>query len=502
MNVATNDYHQLRTSHQRGALAQGHQAQPHTTIDPRSARHALLLADLLAIAVALIFTFVIQRLVRPVTDEVLARQLIAAVATTPAWLVAIFTTRLLDSRATERIGEELQRILAASLLVVAAVVAFGFAVKFNSLSRLWVGLLFVTITLSLTIERYQARRKFAQLRAAGRMQRRVVVIGTSAHARELAASFANHDGYQLLGYLGDGADEAAKCVNDPATGSEELRSLGNVGDAERILHVAGANGVIVSLASMSSTTVNSLTRRLTDLGYHVTLSSSLVDIDVTRLRTQQIDGSAMFYVEPIIRNGWRATAKRMFDISISGATLLLSAPVLLAAAIAIVATSRGPVVFRQTRVGKDGNEFSIYKLRTMVHDAEQRRAALDGDNEADGPLFKMTNDPRVTTVGRFLRTTSIDEIPQCLNVLFGHMSVVGPRPALPSEVKQWTPEVRERLRVLPGITGLWQVSGRSDTNFESYKRFDRYYVDNWSLFRDVRIVARTFSVVVGARGAR
>lgn len=473
-------------------------------IDPRRARRALLAADVAAITIAIGVAFAIQHLVRAVDLETFTRQVVVAFATAPAWIVAIITTRLLDSRAIERIGEEFRRIIGAALFIVAAVVAFGFAVQFESLSRLWVGLLFITITTISMIERSIARALFARLRAAGRMQRRVVIIGSSAYVRELAPSVDNHGGYQLVGYLGDGLDGTSTSVDSPLldTDSMQIPSLGHLDDAERILDLAEANGVIISLASLTATNVNRLARRLTDLGYHVALSSSLIDIDVSRLRTQQIDGSAMFYIEPTIRNGWRATAKRAFDITIAGATLVLAAPVLAVAGVAIAATSRGPVVFRQTRVGKDGNEFPIYKLRTMVQDAEQLRSSLDGDNEADGPLFKMTNDPRVTSVGRFLRTTSIDELPQCANVLLGHMSVVGPRPALPSEVEQWTPEVRERLRVSPGITGLWQVSGRSDAGFESYKRFDRYYVDNWSLVSDLRIVARTFGVVVGARGAR
>ena len=145
---------------------------------------------------------------------------------------------------------------------------------------------------------------------------------------------------------------------------------------------------------------------------------------------------------------------------------------------------------------------SVLKFRTMVVDAEERKAELAEHNEADGPLFKIADDPRITRVGRILRKLSIDEIPQFVNVIRGEMSVVGPRPALPAEVEQWTEDVHDRLRVLPGITGMWQVSGRSDTTFDEYKRLDLYYVDNWSLAHDLRIVARTFRVVVASRGAR
>lgn len=470
------------------------------TIDPDTARRLLLTADLMAIAVAVVATFALQRQLRPVPDEIVVGQLLLTAGSAPMWITAIVTMRLLDARATERITEELRRIASASLMIVASVVAIGFAAKFDALSRLWIALFFLTIASSLTIERRVARACFDRLRAGGRMQRRVVIIGDRAHAQALAESVRNHGGYELLGTLGDDPGDTLHEDADPSSTAPRLS--GRIDEAERVLERTGATGVIVSLASMEFTTVNRLTRRLTDLGYHVALSSSLVDIDTTRLRAQQIDGSAMFYIEPTVRNGWRALAKRAFDIGVAGLTLLVSTPVLVIASVAIMATSRGPVVFRQTRIGKDGREFSIYKLRTMVRDAEQQRAVLDDHNEADGPLFKMSNDPRVTAVGRFLRRTSIDELPQCVNVLLGHMSVVGPRPALPSEVEQWDPEVRERLRVLPGITGLWQVSGRSDAGFDAYKRFDRYYVDNWSLAGDLNIVGRTFGVVIGARGAR
>ena len=244
-----------------------------------------------------------------------------------------------------------------------------------------------------------------------------------------------------------------------------------------------------------------MTRRLTDGGYHVALSSSLRDIDVTRIRPQYLGGRAMIYVEPTIRNGWRAAAKRVFDIAIAIVALVATIPVVVIAAIANRLTSPGPVFFRQTRVGQDGRHFEIIKLRTMVVDAEARKADLMAQNESDGALFKIRNDPRVTPIGRYLRKLSLDELPQFWNVFRGEMSVVGPRPALPDEVAKWPADAHERLRVLPGITGMWQVSGRSDTSFDEYKRLDMFYVDNWSLLHDLTIVAKTFGAVVSSRGA-
>jgi lipopolysaccharide/colanic/teichoic acid biosynthesis glycosyltransferase len=159
------------------------------------------------------------------------------------------------------------------------------------------------------------------------------------------------------------------------------------------------------------------------------------------------------------------------------------------------------VFFRQRRIGKDGELFTIYKFRTMTVDAELRLAELEAENEADGPLFKIRNDPRATRVGRFLRRFSIDEIPQLFNVLRGEMSMVGPRPALPSEAAKWAPRLRQRLMVKPGLTGMWQVNGRSNTTFDEYERLDLYYVDNWSLITDMIIILRTVPVLLRPKGA-
>jgi exopolysaccharide biosynthesis polyprenyl glycosylphosphotransferase len=208
------------------------------------------------------------------------------------------------------------------------------------------------------------------------------------------------------------------------------------------------------------------------------------------------------YVEPVTRGGWRAWAKRTFDLIGAGTLLVLTLPIQCIVAIAVKLDSKGPVLFRQVRVGRDSEPFSVLKIRTMVVDAEARLAELRELNEADGPLFKMTDDPRITRVGRFLRVTSLDELPQLWNVMRGDMSLVGPRPALPHETEEWDALLTQRLRVKPGITGMWQVSGRSDTTFEDYTRLDLYYVDNWSLATDLAILAKTVPVVLLRKGAK
>ena len=374
------------------------------------------------------------------------------------------------------------------------IVAVSFVFQFKSLSRFWIISILVFVVTLMAIERTVARRMFNKLRRAGQMGRPVLIVGTDADAVALlhAAQRTPHLGYRVVGFVG--ADDIG------ARGGCEV--LGPIERTADVLEATGATGVLISLSSVESEVVNRLTRDLTDDGYHVALSSGLHDIDIVRFRAQDLGGRTLIYVEQVQRGGWRAVAKRTFDIVLSVFALVLTAPITLVAAIAVKRSSPGPVIFAQERVGPRRRDVPGVQV---PHDGRRRRgprAELDAHNEADGPMFKMTDDPRVTKIGRLLRRLSIDEIPQFVNVLRGEMSIVGPRPALATEVEQWTEDVHDRLRVLPGITGMWQVSGRSDTTFDEYKRLDLYYVDNWSLAHDARIVCKTFAAVLASRGAR
>jgi lipopolysaccharide/colanic/teichoic acid biosynthesis glycosyltransferase len=205
----------------------------------------------------------------------------------------------------------------------------------------------------------------------------------------------------------------------------------------------------------------------------------------------------MIYLEASRPRRIDFVAKRVIDLGASAITLLLTSPLLIVASLAIKFTDRGPVLFKQTRVGRNGKLFSVYKFRTMVVDAEQRKAELMNNNERSGPLFKMDVDPRVTRIGRFLRLTSLDELPQLFNVVRGQMSIVGPRPALPSEVIEFDEELRRRELVKPGITGLWQVEARDSPSFDAYRRLDLFYVDNWTVVGDLEIMMDTAEHLLG-----
>jgi exopolysaccharide biosynthesis polyprenyl glycosylphosphotransferase len=221
-----------------------------------------------------------------------------------------------------------------------------------------------------------------------------------------------------------------------------------------------------------------------------------------RLTTRMLGAAPLVHVAGRERNPIQFVCKESLERAVAVLALVVLAPVLLAIAMAVRFTSAGPALFRQTRVGRDGNEFTLVKFRTMVANAHEMRDELSHLNICEsGPLFKIVQDPRVTRVGAWLRRTSLDELPQLLNVVRGQMALVGPRPPLPSEVARYTDDIRRRLLVKPGLTGLWQVSGRSDLSWEESVRLDLRYVENWSLSLDASILLRTWSAVVKGRGA-
>jgi exopolysaccharide biosynthesis polyprenyl glycosylphosphotransferase len=231
------------------------------------------------------------------------------------------------------------------------------------------------------------------------------------------------------------------------------------------------------------------------------VANNLIDVAGARTTIRPVDGLPMLHVEHPTLSGARRVAKTVFDVVGAGLLLLVFAPLLAAVALAVRLDSKGPVLFRQTRVGRYGREFQIYKFRTMHTDAERRLAEIRHLNEGDGVLFKMQNDPRITRVGKHLRRLSLDELPQLFNVIGGTMSLVGPRPPLQAEVAAYPRDARRRLAVRPGMTGLWQVSGRSDLPWEEAVRLDLRYVENWSLSLDLVILLRTLTAVWRGAGA-
>jgi exopolysaccharide biosynthesis polyprenyl glycosylphosphotransferase len=414
-----------------------------------------------------------------------------------AWMVLLTVSRSRDPRIVGVGGDEFRRLITASLVTAASVAGVAYAVQID-LARGYVAIAFPLGLLLLAIGRKAVRTVLARRRCRGEGLQDVLLVGdlddVTYVGRRIAATPAA--GYRVRAVISD-------CVRAGSRVSLGDASVPVIDGVDSVLDRAQSEPVAAVVVAGAIRGGHERLRRLgwqlEAHGVELVVSSPLADIAAGRVHERPVDGLPLMHVEtPDYR---RRIGKRALDIVGAGLGLLLLAPVFAVIALVIRADDRGPVFFRQTRVGRDGQEFSILKFRTMCVDAEARMAALEQENEGAGPLFKMKQDPRITRVGAFLRRTSLDELPQLWNVLTGSMSLVGPRPALPREVALYEDFADRRLLVTPGITGLWQVSGRSDLDWADGVRLDLHYVENWSFVHDVVILARTIPSVLRSRGA-
>ncbi len=325
-------------------------------------------------------------------------------------------------------------------------------------------------------------------RASGRLTRPVVVIGTNGEAAEVIDLIVNHPelGLRIHGLVGDEYQALANAVP----------WLGDVETSVEAVEASGVDDVIITPNGVPSVALNRLVRELLDHKVHVQLSSGFSGVSTRRLRSVPLAHEPFVHVEALRLTRPQVVLKRVVDVVVGGAILLLTLPILGLAALATKLFDGGPVLFRQTRVGLDGQPFLLFKMRTMVTDAEARLSELSEDNQRNGPLFKLGRDPRITPVGRVLRATSIDELPQLWNVVRGEMSLVGPRPALQYEVDQFDADLHARHRMKPGVTGLWQIEARDNPSFYAYRHLDLFYVENWSPVFDLAILLQTVPSVL------
>jgi exopolysaccharide biosynthesis polyprenyl glycosylphosphotransferase len=342
----------------------------------------------------------------------------------------------------------------------------------------------------LVVGRSVFRAWLTNARRHGSYLRDVVVVGTKGEGADLVDLMQCHPdlGFRVVGVAGE-RDEAER------NGLGDLW-LAPAENAASLVGPDGVTGVVIAAGDLSHNVLNDLVRRLQLQHAHIHLSSGVRGIDYRRLRALPLAHEPLFYVEPSGLRRSQLAVKRVIDLIGAGIALVVLSPLLLVLALAVKINDRGPVFFRQVRVGRNGRLFRCLKFRTMVVDAEAKLAELQRTNERTGPLFKMDRDPRVTRVGKFLRDTSLDELPQLFNVLTGDMSLVGPRPALPDEVARFDEELLGRTRMRPGITGLWQVEARDNPSFSAYRRLDLFYVDNWSVTLDIVIMLATVEQVI------
>ncbi|PZF57702.1 sugar transferase [Curtobacterium sp. MCSS17_008] len=410
-------------------------------------------------------------------------------------MLAGFRTR--EARIAGVGAEEYRRVLTASLTTCATVAVVAYSAQLD-IARGYVAIAFPLGTALLVTGRRAARSVLAHRRARGELLQDVLVVGELVDVRYVGRRIAATPaaGYRVAAVATTGDDVGSSV----ALGAADVPVVGSVDDVLDLAAERGVGAVVVAGAIPGGhERLRRLGWQLEERGIELVVSSPLADVAGGRVHERPVDGLPLMHVEaPDYRC---RTGKRAVDVLGASIGLLLLAPVFVAVALAIRIDDGGPVVFRQQRVGRGSRLFSICKFRTMCVDAEDRVAELSAENEGAGPLFKIRQDPRVTRVGAFLRRSSLDELPQLWNVLTGAMSLVGPRPALPCEVAAYEDFADRRLLVTPGITGLWQVSGRSDLDWAEGVRLDLHYVENWSFLHDVAILARTIPSVLRSRGA-
>jgi exopolysaccharide biosynthesis polyprenyl glycosylphosphotransferase len=355
----------------------------------------------------------------------------------------------------------------------------------------------IAVVLSLAARLF-ARKVLRRLQMDGRGNRRVIVAGSAGATQQLIERIQReqHGGMKIIGLCLPSEELPRPVVN----GIPVLGSLDQVAD---VAYDIGCDAVAVTSDDMTRCNyIRELAWSLENAEVDLLVDPGLEEVAGPRLHIRPFTGFPLIRVARPHFAGWRRVIKRIIDVGLSAVGLVVAAPIMLIIAAVVKLQDRGPVMFRHTRIGRHGEPFTMIKFRSMVIDAEARKADLLALSDGHGALFKLQNDPRITRFGRFLRSFSLDELPQLFNVLRGSMSLVGPRPHLAHEIAQMPHEASRRLLVTPGITGLWQVSGRSDLHEEDGLRLDLRYVDNWSLTYDLQILWKTASAVLARRGAR
>lgn len=422
---------------------------------------------------------------------------VITLAATPVWLLLFWLYGLYEPRQVLGPVNEFKQVFngvvagTVVLFVADAMKLFG-----GDLARGW-GL--IALGSGLVIvggERLVVRKILHFLRRRGGDATRTIVLGANQEARAMARTLDREGwlGYRIVGFVDDDAPPGQEVVG-------EKKVLGTTQDLEDLIREHDVRLVLVAASAFEAGHLNRLFWELQSADVDLQITSGTMDLLASRVIVQSVAGIPLLYVRRSGISPLQRALKRAIDLVGSTLGLVLLSPVFAAFAIWIKRDTEGPVYFKQVRVGRDGERFVVWKFRTMVKDAEERRAELEAHSEGPGLLFKLKEDPRVTGAGRFLRRYSLDELPQLVNVFRGEMSLVGPRPALPSEVEQYDHWLRNRLNVKPGMTGLWQVSGRAETSFSDYVRYDLFYIQNWSLSLDLWILWRTFRAVVSGEGA-
>ena len=415
------------------------------------------------------------------------------------WVLALVMANAYERRFLGVTSEEYRAVGRATIGLLSVLAIVAFAANFP-LARLWVLFLLPLLFFGGLGSRWAMRRWLQRHRRVGELMQRTIVVGRADAAATLIRSIKSEpdQGLRPVAVCASGLDDEW----DGTTSMEGVPVMGTPRDALAAADLYDAEVVAVaSHPDLAGKSLRRLAWALEERGIDLIVSPGLLDVAGPRLSIRPSTNLSLLHIERPAAARRSAILKGLMDRSVALVLLIALAPILAVIAITIKITDPGPVFFRQQRVGQRGKFFWIFKFRTMVVDAEKRLEALQARSDGNGVLFKMKDDPRITKIGHFLRRYSLDELPQLINVLIGDMSLVGPRPPLAREVEQYEPDALRRLHVKPGMTGLWQVSGRSDLSWEESLRLDLRYVDNWSPIGDLQILFRTFSAVFTSSGA-
>lgn len=462
----------------------------------------LLLSDVSAAVVALVLCYALRPRATGssvmVFDWSVHYRLVGILALV-VWLLALTISGAYNGRYPASSIRDYRLPAMTAVRLMAAVAIISFVAK-SEVSRLMVVVFFPTLLVVSVLARWLVRQGLSLLQTNGKALNRIVLAGDAVAVRKFADQLAREGshGYQLVGV----------CV-PPATwnANQELAAKGGwypvVGGPDNVVEAAEALAAdsiaMVGNPSLEQTSLQQIAWRLERRGVELFVAPDMADLGPQRIRLTPVTGMPLLQITEPRVHGFARYGKPVYERLIAALLLVIASPILVAIALAILVDSGRPVLYRQRRVGYAGREFDMLKFRSMVPNAESLLPSLIAQNEHDGPLFKLRRDPRVTRVGRFLRKYSLDELPQLLNVLKGDMVLVGPRPCLASETEGFGEAARRRFIARPGMTGLWQVSGRADIPWDEAVRLDLYYVENWSLMLDLIIVLRTLRVVTGGR---
>lgn len=413
------------------------------------------------------------------------------------WILALSLNGLYKPFRTCYFLEVVWIIIKAAFFSSMAFASLAFIFKIHFVSRLFIFMFIGTSTGLLILEKWIIIAVSHQLRRIGFNYRQLLLVGTGKRAEKFIKIIRKHPewGFRVIGLIDDEESNAGKEFFN-------IKVIGVLDDIPRILRENVIDEVVFIVPRRWLERIQKSITACELQGVRASVAIDLFELKIARARQEDLDGFPLMIFESTFGLEWQLFLKRVIDIVVSGLGLIISLQFLWIIALLIKGTSPGPIFFAQRRMGLKGRTFSLYKFRSMYKDASKKLQEVKHLNEMDGPVFKIKNDPRITPLGRILRGTSIDELPQLFNVFMGHMSLVGPRPPIPDEVNEYELWQRRRLSLRPGITCLWQVSGRNKIGFDKWVELDLEYIDNWSLWLDFKILMKTIPVVLFGIGAR